>query len=308
MIAVMALLLAACGQSYEEKKRLSRLEQARMVREDSAALKIAVMPTLDCLPFYVARQYSLFDSLGADVRLKCYTAQMDCDTALANKRVEAAVTDLVRGQRIVSLGTPLTYVAATDAYWQLITNRNARIKELKQLNDKMLAMTRYSATDLLADRAVDSAKLVPEMVFRIQINDVDVRLRMLQNNEMDALLLAEPQATAARLQKHPVIMDSRKLGIRLGAVALRTDIEADTARQRQIDVMLKAYNMACDSINKRGVRHYSGLIAECCGVSESVAAALPKELKFAHAAAPRKEDIGIAEKWLTNKVESDGIK
>lgn len=53
-------LIASCGVSYKESKRLSRLERARLAKEDSAALKIAVMPTLDCLPMYVAREYKWF--------------------------------------------------------------------------------------------------------------------------------------------------------------------------------------------------------------------------------------------------------
>ena len=40
-------LLAACGQSYEETKRLRQEQKKRELREDSAALKVAVMPTLD---------------------------------------------------------------------------------------------------------------------------------------------------------------------------------------------------------------------------------------------------------------------
>ena len=134
-------LMASCGQSYEEQKQLSRAERAKQAKENAAALKIAVMPTLDCLPLYVARQYGLFEKLGADVRLKFFMAQMDCDTALAGGSVEGAMTDLVRAVRLSKQGVPLTYKIATDAYWQLITNRNARIKTLKQLDDKMVAMT-----------------------------------------------------------------------------------------------------------------------------------------------------------------------
>ena len=70
------------------------------------------------------------------------------------------------------------------------------------MDDKMVAMTRYSVTDLLSDMVVDSAKLKPERVFRIQINDVNVRLKMLENNEMDALLMTEPYATQAILAKN----------------------------------------------------------------------------------------------------------
>lgn len=308
LMAVAMLVAVACGQSYEEQKRLSRSERQRLAKENEAALKIAVMPTLDCLPLYVARQYHLFDSLGADVRLKLYNAQMDCDTALVNKRVEGAVTDMVRATRMETLGTPLVYITTTNAYWQLITNRIARIKELKQLNDKMIAMTRYSVTDMLADHAVDSARLISEMVFRIQVNDVDVRLRMLQNNEMDAVLLTEPQATVARMQKNPVLMDSRKVGMKMGVIAARQEARNDTARQKQWNVLLKAYNMACDSINKHGLKHYSQLISQYCKVNAAVVNALPADLKFAHATPPRKEDKERAAEWLAKKVDSDEIK
>ena len=94
-LCLIILMAGACGQSYEETKRLSRLERQRQMREDSAALKIAVMPTLDCLPMLVARQYNLYDSLGADIRLKFYSAHIDCDTALLNDRVEGTVTAVI---------------------------------------------------------------------------------------------------------------------------------------------------------------------------------------------------------------------
>ena len=44
------LLMAACGQSYEESKRIANENRKEAMRKDSAALKVAVLPTLDCLP------------------------------------------------------------------------------------------------------------------------------------------------------------------------------------------------------------------------------------------------------------------
>ena len=72
------LMLVSCGQSYEETKRLTRAQRLKLAREDSAALKIAVMPTLDCLPLYIAKDHQLFDTV-VDIRLKRFTAQMDCE-------------------------------------------------------------------------------------------------------------------------------------------------------------------------------------------------------------------------------------
>lgn len=294
------MLLTGCGQSYEETKRLSKAQRLRLAREDSAALKVAVMPTLDCLPLFIAKDRQLFDT-AVDIRLKQFTAQMDCDTALMRGRVEGSITDLVRAERMKKWGDSLTYVASTNAYWLLVSNRHQRITQLKHLDDKMLAMTRYSVTDLLGDLAVDSAKLKSERVFRIQVNDVNVRLKMLENNEMDALLLTEPQATQALLGKHKVLLDTRKEDIRMGALVFRAKGMDDANRKRQMAAFLKGYNAACDSINHFGVRHYRNLISKYCTVSEQALDMLPDSLRYEHAAAPRQKDIERAKQWLSKK-------
>ena len=301
-LCLIILMAGACGQSYEETKRLSRLERQRQMREDSAALKIAVMPTLDCLPMLVARQYNLYDSLGADIRLKFYSAHIDCDTALLNDRVEGTVTDLVRAERMMMKGKKLIYCTATDAYWQLVSNRNSRVKDLKQMDDKMMAMTRYSVTDMLGDYAIDSVKLDGERVYRVQINDVRVRLQMLHNNEMDAMLLTEPQASESLAAKHKLLLDSRKIDWKMGAVVFRDIIKGDSARERQYDVFVKAYNMACDSINKYGVARYGDLVTKYCQVKASTVDSI-KNYRFSHVAQPREKDIETARKWLKKKLK-----
>ena len=297
---VALLLIVGCGQSYEDTKRQNREQRLRLMREDSAAFKVAVMPTLDCLPVYVAKERQLFDT-AVDIRLKLFTAQMDCDTALMNKRVEVSITDLVRAERMMKQGVPLKYIASTNAYWLLISNRQQRINDLKHLDDKMLAMTRYSVTDMLGRIAVDSAKLKPERVFRIQVNDVNIRLKMLENNEMDALFVTEPQATQALLAKHRVLLDTRKMDMQMGAFVSRTDSMNDKNRQRQMAAFLKGYNAACDSINQYGVRNYTAVIRKYYSVSEQALKRLPDSLKFMHAADPRQKDIETAQKWLGNK-------
>ncbi|MBQ6200792.1 MAG: ABC transporter substrate-binding protein [Prevotella sp.] len=304
---VVALLIIGCGQSYDETKRLKQEKRTRELREDSAALKVAVMPTLDCLPLYVAEEREMFDTI-VDIRLKCYTAQMDCDTALQRGRVEMAVSDLVRAERMkgvrrqesgVSRNMTIGYVTATNAYWLLIGNRNQRITNLSHLDDRMLAMTRYSVTDLLGDLAVDSAKLKTERVFRIQVNDVNVRLDMLENNEMDALLMTQPQVTQALLLKHHVLLDTRQLDMQMGVIVEDSVVMSHPNRQRQREVLIKGYNMACDSLNHFGVKHYSDIIRKYYKLSEQALRQLPDTLTYEHVQAPREQDVAKAKQWLS---------
>jgi len=301
LLSLLLLLTVGCGQSYKETKRISREQRLKLKREDSAAFKIAVMPTLDCLPVYIAEDHELFDTV-VDIRLKRFTAQMDCDTALIGGSVEGGVTDLVRAERMMTQGTELKYLTATNAYWLLISNRHQRISNLKHLDDRMLAMTRYSVTDLLSDLVVDSVKLKTERVFRIQVNDVNVRLGMLVNNEMDAMFLTEPQTTQALLGKHRVLLDTRKIDLQMGAFVLRnTKDMSSKGRQHQLQVFLKGYNDACDSINKFGLRHYQDVLRKYYKISEQALKALPDTLKFQHASAPREKDIVRAQNWLKQK-------
>lgn len=298
---VCVLLIVACGQSYEETKRITRENRRAAWLKDSAALKIAVMPTLDCLPLFVAEHYQLLDSANGGVRLKMYMSQMDCDTALERGRVEGSMTDLVRAMRIASRGMALRSVAVTAAHWQLVTNRNARVRQLKQLDDKMVAMTRFSATDLLTDRVVDSVKLNKDRVFKVQINDISVRMLMLQNNEMDALWLPEPWATLARQMKNPVVYDTRKQNIQLGVMAFRDQEMTRKERSRQLELFLKAYNQACDSINKYGVRKYSDIITQRCMVKRVVADSVPNHIEYERVRAPRQQDSLMVKKFLNIK-------
>ena len=292
------LLIVACGQSYEETKTQKRLSRREALKKDSAALKVAVMPTLDCLPLYVAEHYQLYDTLYGGVRLKFYMAQMDCDTALERGRVEGMATDLVRAKRMEMRGMKLRYPTVTNAHWQLVANRNARIRQLKQLDDKMVAMTRFSATDLLTDRVTDSVKLDKDRVFKVQINDLSVRLLMLQNNEMDALWLMEPQATAARMMKHGVVYDTRKEDLQLGVLAFNEKEMRHQERAQQLELFMKAYNQACDSINKYGVLHYRDLIVKRCKMKANVVDSLPNDIKYVRARGPRETDIALVETWL----------
>jgi len=295
---VILLVVAGCGPSYEEHVRITKAQRAQELKEDSAALKVAVIPTIDCLPLFVAKEKRLFDTLGVDIRLKQFAAQMDCDTAMARGRVEGSVTDLFRAERLQKEGTPLRYVAATDIYWQFITNRTARAKELKQMEDKMIAMTRYSATDYLAHRAMDSVKLGELKVFYIQVNDVNLRLNMLINNEMDAVLLPEPQATKALQAKNVKIFDSRDMDVRPGVIAFRERPLKDKNRQKQLEAFLKAYNAACDSVNKYGVKNYAGILEKYCKTDKKTVEALPKNIRFQKAQAPRQKDIDLAKKQI----------
>ena len=282
---LLAIFISSCGNSYEEQKRLTRAERARLHREDSLALKLAVMPTLDCLPLFLVKEHVMYDTTKLDLRLRIFNAQMDCDTAITGQSVEGTISDVVRMERLKRKGYKINYWTSTNAYWQLIANKKARVRRLAQLGDKMIAMTRYSATDFLTDKALAGVK-TSSTVFRIQVNDVNIRLSMILNNEMDAMWLSEPQATIARNAGNNVIFDSRDKYQGLGVIVFRADLASDKYRKKQISELERAYNNACDSLNQYGLNKYADVLTKYYKLTDRQVALLPK-LQYNHVKQPQ---------------------
>lgn len=296
LTTALILLCAACGSSYKEKKKITAEQRLAQAREDSAALKIAVVPTMDCLPLFIGVDDSLFEKAGVDIHLKMRPARLDCDTLIARGHVEGFVTDLIRAEHLRIQGTPLHYATATNAYWQVIANRKSRVTNASQLSDKMIAVTRFSATSWIADQCLEKAHPKYD-VFRVQVNDVHVRLQMLLNNEIDALVFTEPQATTARLYQNTVLADSRDMDTHLGVIAFTQKAYKNKNRKKQIDTFLRVYNSICDSINQYGIKHYNDIIQKYTDADAKTIKALPK-LKYTYATEPRKKDIDIAKRYL----------
>ena len=295
LLILAVLTFVSCGKS---EKELQAERQAQKLAEREAyqkAYKIAVMPTMDCLPAYLLKDSLLYDTAKVDIRLCWFNAQMDCDTAMIGGSVQAAFSDLVRTERLKHRNKVLMhYLTDTNLNWQLIADKDSKLKQLSDLSDKIVAMTRFSGTDLLTDMAVKKAK--PKyQVFRVQVNDVLVRLAMLQNHEIDAYWFAEPQITKALAADNNSLFNSEDAGVHLGVVAIMDKVR----RQDEGAAFAEAYDKAVEQINKNGVKYYSALIQKYMKVDESVVRALP-DIKYTKIGPPRKANLLMARNFLSS--------
>lgn len=295
-LTLIILLLTACGKSEKEQKaeRLARIKAEQETFQK--AFKVAVMPTIDCLPAYLLKDSLLYDSTKVDIRLLPFRAQMDCDTAMIGGSVQAAFSDLVRTERLKHRKKVLMhYLTDTNLSWKLIADRNSKLKKLSDISDKIVAMTRYSATDLLTSMVIKRAE--PKyQVFRVQINNVFVRLKMLQNHEIDAYWFPEPLATKAMQGDNNLLFNAEEDGIHLGVLAIMDK----QRRPTEEEAFAKAYDQAVDSINKHGVKYYANLIKKYMQIDDATVNALP-EIKFTKVGPPRQKDIQMARNFLENR-------
>ncbi len=285
LLIIAMLVLYGCGSSDKEKDLERQRQAAKERKAEAEAFKVGVLPTMDCLPIYLLKDSVLYDTAKVDIRLKPFTAQMDCDTAMIGRSVQACVTDLIRAERLkAKRRVPLIYLTETNASWQLVVNKKSNVKKLADLSDKIVAMARHSITDYLTNKIIDKAK--PKYaVYKAQINDVLVRQKMLQADEVDAIWASEPQTTQVRLAGNTILYNSAEDQFVPGAIVF-----VDSGDAQQQAEFQEAYNKAVDLINRNGVQHYAALIEKYMKVNEQVVAALPKTT-FKRIITPRPVDI-----------------
>ncbi len=257
-IAFLSLMLTYGCQTEEMKIRLTREQKERLRKEDSAALKIGILPTEDCLPILVAKELRLFDTLGVSVHLRKYHALSECRKALKDSLVEGALLDSLLFSQMKANGTPLTGGLETNLSWKFLTSKKARIKRLEQLADKMVAADSHGMTHQLAEKAIDSLLKKKQMVFIIQVEDVRVRSSMLASGNIDAALLPEPFAT--KLQKQGAKWLKRVKSEPCGIIAMRKESMENKDRRKQLELFRKAVKIADDSINTYGKDNYTHLL------------------------------------------------
>lgn len=245
------------------------------LRTDSAndAIEIALLPTIDCLPFYAAEDMGLFDSLGVHVRLKTYQAAMDVDTAFCDSTADACVTDLVKLNHWISRGDSVCAILFADLRLDLVTSPQARIRDPQGLKEKIVAVTRNSALDFMADQVLTQARLGLDKLNRPQINDIALRTQMVNQNQYDGAFLPEPYATLAENQGARRIANLGQLKAQpMLALVVRTRT-AQTERKR-LQLIIQAYDEAVRRINqtrKKEPLKLLRLIPLACDMPDSLA-------------------------------------
>lgn len=169
---------------------------------DSLVVHIAILPVDECKPFSEALRSGVFDSLGIEIKLDTFTSAMDADTAFVNGRVHLLVSDAIKAKYLQTLITDDTVrsVITDTLRLYMMTTKDSKIKSIHNLKERVIAVTRNSASDYFADKTMDRAKFGRDYLNRPQINDIPLRAKMLNQNQFDGAVLPEPFASQCERQ------------------------------------------------------------------------------------------------------------
>ena len=228
--------------------------------QDSLAIRMAVLPTIDCLPFYYAEQEGIYDSLGLNLKLETFASAMDADTAFCNKHVDAIASDMVKACIWKARGDSISVLMSGELKLYLMTAYSARIKQTSSLKEKIIGITRHSSVDMFTDAMLENAKFISTDLNKPQINNLALRCLMVDQNQYDGAVLPEPFASECEARGARRIFSTDDLALNLSAVIVHDTI-LNSNQAGNIQLLAAGYDIAVDRIN-RLVKDYQTAVSD----------------------------------------------
>ncbi len=250
-------------------------------KPDSTALKIAVLPVIECLPLYVADLCGIADSTGLNLQVIPYEASMDVDTSFINHTVDGAVGDMVKLTKWKSQSDSITAIISGKLDLSLVTSRHSRISNVKGLKEKIVGITRESIIDFYADKLVASSSMDTIELNKPQINNIFVRSRMVEQNQYDGAILPEPYASICVSHGGKRVSNIKELNDIDNRFVLVFHDSVLIARKKDIDKLKQSYNLSVDYINLYKVIKRNQFLT-MLGFKEAIPDSVYKIPKFYH--------------------------
>lgn len=290
------MLLPACSRKEAIKTQTGTKTK---VKADSAQLFFAVLPTLDCLPFYIAAKQHIYDSLGIHVNVVVYRSQMDAEQSVLEGKSDGCATDMFRVGLLQSQKEPIRFLFTTNREWQLVANKVLRISNIGQINDRMIGIARNSSTDYLCDFVVSHLK-PNNQILRAQINSVVVRLQMLENNQIETAFLPQPMAYIARKHGHTVLPLANDLSKGYCGFAISSRLMKSPEYRNKLYIFLKGYNIAVEKLTQKDRLSLPTATLQdflLNGIADSIVT----HRVFKKATSPSTEKVAVSLKWLQER-------
>ena len=241
------------------------------------------------------------DSIGLNIRLQRFQAQMDIDTAIIYNHVDIASSDLIRALRLWTDTTQVRAFMAVDEPISLVALKGKRVSKVHQLKEKMVAICRLCITDYWCDQMIDSTEVSHEDFYRPQVNDVVLRTEMIRTGLMDAAILPEPYATWMKAAGHKELKRTDEKSPHLAVWVMQNHHRTDSIKVGQIKDFRHVYDKAVEQLNKGAYPDtVTAILQQEYGIQAQALDSLVLP-KLKQSMNPEKKDAEIAAKWLKSR-------
>jgi NitT/TauT family transport system substrate-binding protein len=223
---IAAALIFSSSASCEIKTDMSAQSARQM------AIRLGMLPIIDNLPFWVAREKGYFKDEGIAAELIFFPSAVERDSAFTARRIDAGIGDLLAVAALHEAGINLKAISIAmgskpgESRFAVLSAPASAIRTPDQLKNVKIAVSLNSIIEYTTDRLLQHKGLKPSEIKKISVPKMPLRLELLLRGKVSAATLPDPLATLAIMKGAHVIADTMNDNVSKTVVMVQQDFLA----------------------------------------------------------------------------------
>lgn len=271
---ILVLLITGCAPSAEEPAE-------EVVSETPAepaveTLKVALLPVVDTLPFYIAEANGYFTEEGVAVEAVPVASPVDRDQLMQAGEIDGMLTELTtvgifnREAVQVQIISYARVAAADGPVFRLLAAPRSNITIPSDLAGNPIGVSQNTVIEYVTERLLQESGLTDDQIVTESVPVIPERFQLLMSGDLLAATLPDPLAQAAIEAGAILIIDDSAFPA-YSSSSLAFSVDAIQNKTAAVQAFLTAWNRAVADLNA-DPESYRSLFLEKVAVPESVQA------------------------------------
>lgn len=286
------LLLTGCGQTKETS-----------VKTAPEKLKIGVLPLEDAMPVVVAEKNGYFAQENIDVELVRFQSAVEQESAIQSGQLDGMVNDLIVASLLKESGQNIKITSIAlgstpgEGRFAVVASPKSAINTLADLKGKKVGIANNTIIEYITDGLLEDGGIDPSLVEKVSVPKIPVRMEMLFNNQLDAIVVPDPLLTFAEFKGAKIVAQDTARNLSQSVVFFTQ--QTLTEKKGAVEAFYRAYAKAVDDLNNRPADYKELLIANV-NIPEQIAKDYQIQ-RYPNPQLPKEEDVNNVLKWMTKK-------
>jgi NitT/TauT family transport system substrate-binding protein len=181
--------------------------------KDIATLKIAVLPIIDTLPMYVAKQEGLFDKHGVNVEFIPVASAPERDQLLAASQVDGTVNEtlavMLFNKEVIQMQAVRYALRPAEGYGHffILASAQSGITSVDGLKGVEIGVSQGTVIEYVTERLLQSEGFAADEIETIAVPKIPDRMSLLASGELQAGVMPDPLASLVVAQGGVIVAD-----------------------------------------------------------------------------------------------------
>mgnify|MGYP000902490887 CR=1 FL=1 len=292
LLVLSLLLLAGCGQT-----------QVTAVKTAPEKLRIGVLPLEDAMPAVVAEKNGYFVQENIAVELVRFQSAVEQESAIQSGQLDGIVNDLIVATLLKESGQNIKVTSIAlgstpeEGKFAIVAAAKSGIKSLADLKGKKIGIANNTIIEYVTDGLLADGGIDPSLVDKVSVPKIPVRMEMLFNNQVDAIVVPDPLLTFAEFKGAEIV--ARDTARNLSQSVVIFNKKTLDEKRGAVEAFYRAYAKAVDDLNNNPADYKQLMIANV-NIPEQIAKDYQIQ-RYPKPQLPAEEDVNNILKWMTQK-------